>query len=134
VTELYGIAPSQCLQVRRQFFLARHRRPLHQDGNDGDVSPQGGGYLQPNEVVSGVKTPSPVLIGGVEPVFTNQRQQHVAGADMLINNATKVAAGLDAGNVDEDAILAEPRLQAFEHAAGLTLAIVASVTDEDARH
>jgi hypothetical protein len=53
---------------------------------------------------------------------------------MLINNATKVAAGLDAGNVDEDAILAEPRLQALEHAAGLTLAIVASVTDEDARH
>ena len=48
--------------------------------------------------------------------------------------ATKVAAGLDAGNVDEDAILAEPRLQALEQAAGLPLAIIASVTDEDARH
>ena len=134
VTELRGIAPSQCLQVRRQLLFARHRRPLHQHGNDRDVPPQRGGYFQPNEVLRGVETPSPVLVGGMQPVPADQRQQHVAGADMLIDAAAKVAARLDAGNVDEDAILAETRLQTLEQATGLPLAIIASVTDEDARH
>jgi hypothetical protein len=50
------------------------------------------------------------------------------------DGAAEVAAGLDTGNVDEDAISAEPRLRALEQAAGLPLAIIASVTDEDARH
>jgi hypothetical protein len=53
---------------------------------------------------------------------------------MLIDDAAKVSARLDAGNVDEDAIFAETRLQAFERAAGLALATIASVIDEDARH
>jgi hypothetical protein len=35
----------------------------------------------------------------------------------------KSRPGLDAGNVDEDPILAKPRLQALEHAGGLALAI-----------
>jgi hypothetical protein len=52
---------------------------------------------------------------------------------MLIDDAAKVAARLDAGNGDEDAIFAETRLQAFEQAAGLSFAIIASVTNEDAR-
>ena len=134
MTELSGVAPSQCLQVWRQFFLGRHRRPLHQHGNDGDVPSQSDGYFQPNEVLRGVEAPSPVLIGSMQPVPTDQRQQDVAGADMLIDDVAKVAARLDAGNVDEDAILAETRLQALEQAAGLPLAIIASVTNEDARH
>ena len=53
---------------------------------------------------------------------------------MLIDDAAKVAARLDVVNVDEDTIFAETRLQALEQAAGLPLAIIASVTDEDARH
>ena len=134
VTELCGVAPSQCLQVRRQFFLARHRRPLNEHGNDGDVPPQRGGYFQPNEILRGIEAPSPVLVGGVQPVPADQRQQHVAGADMLIDDAAKVAARLDTVNVDEDAILPETRLQALEQAAGLSLAIIASVTNKDARH
>ena len=87
-----------------------NRRPLHQHGNDGDVPPQGGGYFEPNEVPRGVEAPSPVLVGGVEPVPADQRQQHVAGADMLIDDAAKVATRLDAGNVDKDAIFAATRL------------------------
>ena len=53
---------------------------------------------------------------------------------MLIDDVAKVVTRLDAGNVDEDAILAELRLQALEQAACLPLGIIATVTDEDARH
>jgi hypothetical protein len=53
---------------------------------------------------------------------------------MLIDDAAEVAAKLDVVNVNEDTIFAETRLQALEQAAGLPFAIIASVTDEDARH
>jgi hypothetical protein len=47
--------------------------PLHQHGNNGDVPPQGGGYFKSNEVLKSVETPSPMLVGGVQPVLANRR-------------------------------------------------------------
>ena len=129
--QLEGLAAHQLGQAVRQLVGTRHPGPIHQDRDDADVARQGRLDLQPHEVVAAVEATPAVFVGDGEPLWTDQRQQHVAGPDRPGDHLDEVVAQLDGVDVLEDLPAAEAVGQPVVQPAGWVGRLLPPVADED---
>ena len=59
-----------------------------------------------------------------EPVPADDRQQHAAGGDMLVDDSAEIPAGGDPGHVHEDRVMAEVTGQVFQQAPRLAFRVM----------
>ena len=119
-------------EIGWQLRRCRHGRSFDQHGNDPHVATEGGSYLETDEIVGIVKPPSAVPVGAREPLPAYDSEQHIAGANGLLEDVHEVDAGFDVRDVHEDRGRAETRPQVVEEPAGMAGTVFTPVADEDA--
>ena len=134
MVELDAVAVREVLEILGQILGARHLGLVDEHRDDRNVALQRACRLQPDEVERVVEATLAFRIGDGEPVLADDREQHAARCNLLLDRAPKVTAGLDAGNVHEHRVLAESIAQIFEQAPGVAFGVVAPVADEDSAH
>jgi hypothetical protein len=134
VPQLRRVPARERLQVRRQRVGRRHRRPLHQHGDDADAAREGAGDLDPGEVVRVLEAPAAVRTPAAQPLSPDHRDEDIAGADLPVDGLHEVDSGLEARDVHEDRALPESRPQPVEQTARVACRVLPSIADEDARH
>lgn len=107
---------------------------MQQHGDDGDVAVQRSHNLQPDHVIRVIETPPSCSVGRARPCGTDQREQHVARADALIDHPPKILSGRDVGDVEENALRAEIRFKSLEQPSRVAFDVLAPIADEDACH
>jgi len=132
--QLDAVAKREVLQVVGQVLGTRHRRLLHEHRNDGDVALERACRLESDEIIGVVQAPLAFSVGGAQPALADDGEQHAAGSDLLLDDAAKVAARLDSGDVHEDGIPAEALAQVLKQAAGVALGIIPAIADKDRAH
>jgi hypothetical protein len=110
---------------------ARGILPIHQDRDHPDLARQGSLNLQPNEIIGVVKAAPPMRIGDRQPLVTDERQQHITGADRPGDHLDKVITQLDRVDVLEDLPAAEAVCQPVVQPAGRVSGLLSPVADED---
>jgi hypothetical protein len=130
--QFQGLPACQRGEAGRQLVGVRHPRPFDQDRDDADVAGQRGLDLQAHEVVGVVQASLSVLVGDREPLLTDQRQEHVAGADRGGDLLDEVVAESDRVDVFEDLVAAVAVGESVEQPASLPGGLLPPVADEHA--
>jgi hypothetical protein len=68
------------------------------------------------------------------PLVSDYRQQHITGADGVLDALVEVDSRLDRIDVHEDGSAAEPIHEPVVQATGVPGRVIASVADEDPGH
>lgn len=105
-------------------------RPLDQNGDHANLACERGCNLQTNEVFGTVQ-PSPIFVLACKPTLAYEREQNLAGADILLDQLHEVLARLNVIYVHENLFVTEVGVQAVEQTTGVPRAVAASVADED---
>jgi hypothetical protein len=113
-------------------LVAGHGCPFDQDGDHADVAFQRGVDLHPDDVVGVVEPPTAVLVGGADPVWADDCQQHLAGADRLGDDFGEVDAERDGVDVHEDLVVTESVGEPVVQPTGQAAGFLPPVADEDA--
>jgi hypothetical protein len=129
--ELQGLPAHQLDQAVRQLIGTRHPRPIHQDRDHPNLARQSRLDLQPNKIIGVVKATPPMRIGDRQPLVTDERHQHITGADRSGDHLDEVITQLDRVDVLEDLPAAEAVCQPVVQPAGRVSGLLAPVADED---
>src|SRR5262249_12104292 len=81
-----------------------------------------------------VEPPPSLLVGPREPALADDRKQHAARGHLLLDDAAKVAARLDARHIHEHDIFSEPLGEVTEKPAGLAFRVLPSIADKNRSH
>ena len=73
-------------------------------------------------------------LSGVQPLLADEREDHVAGLQPLLEHLPEIASRRNAVHVDEDVVPADVVREIADQGAGLTIDIAAPVTDEHCTH
>src|SRR5882672_12835839 len=92
---------------------------MHEYRDDQLVLFERGRDLDADEVVGLVEPPGTLVIARVEPALTDDRQQHIAFRDLLLQHAYEVAPWRNAVDVHEEFVAWKHLLQTVEQAAGV---------------
>jgi hypothetical protein len=119
--DLNVVAISQSFQVLGQLIRERHGRAMDQDRDHWDLSRQGRGRFEPNEVRFVINPSFARAIGGSHPLRPDHRQQYATTCNVVIDCLAKVQSGTDVRNIHEDRILSECANQIVEQPSGFAL-------------
>jgi hypothetical protein len=107
---------------------------VHQHRDDRDVTFERGRDLETNEVTWIVESALSILINGVEPILTDEREEDAARSELLVEDATKVEPLLHPRDIDKDRLFSKPIAKILEQAARLTFRVAPAIADEDSAH
>jgi hypothetical protein len=126
-----GIAAREGFEAFGQFRRARHRRVVHQHRNDALFLLQRRLDLDAHEVFRTVEPPRACLVGGVEPVLADHRDQHVAARDLVVQHLHEVEARRDIVHVHEQPLGRKHLFEAAIERLGEARIVAAAIIDED---
>ena len=131
VVHAHSVAISQRNECVRKLVPVWRGRPVHQDGQNADTTSQSGRDLEDDEVVRVVQAALTVLVAGVEPGTTDDREKHTARGDGLLDRGREISARLDRVDVDEDVSMPETLGQAVIQAAREMPGVLTPVAQKD---
>jgi hypothetical protein len=134
VAELQGVTARKRLQIIGQFAFGWHRRAIDEDRDYWDVSSQRGRDLNPYEVVLVVQPAPAVSIGRVEPPGADNREQNLTLRQFGFDLPDEIRAGPHRIHVKEDSVARKMALEMIAEATRNAKGVLASITDEYARH
>jgi hypothetical protein len=125
-----SVSKCQILEVIRQLASLRYRRAFKKNRDDWDVAPERRRYLDANEVMNVFQASIVLLVACVKPVGANNREQHFALGDCLVERLDEIDAQRDSVDVHEQEFAAELLFQSVVHSSRVTRAAVPAVADE----
>ena len=132
VRQFDGISFRQVDQIGRKLISLWHCRTSDEGRNDADVAIQCVSDLNPDEVLRIVQA-SPANIGGLQPVRTNESDEHIALADGAVDFLVEIHSGLNGVDIHEYAVTSKSLHQGIGKAACICRCVLAPVADEDAK-
>jgi hypothetical protein len=129
--ELEGVPARQLSQALWQLTGPGHLGPFNQDGDDADVTCQGGLDLQPDEVARVIQPSPAIRAGNRQPSAADQREQNVAGLDRCCDHLDEIIAQLNRVDVLKDLISAKVAGKPVKQPCGRIGGILTAVGHED---
>ena len=127
----HPVAVGQRSQTRRQVLRGRHRRVIHQEGDDWDVPFDSRLDLHPHKVVGVVEPTHPGGLGRGEPSGTDDGQEDITSTDGIADRLVEVPPQGNRVHVLEDVVSATRPDQPIVDPIGGRVAVVAAVGEED---
>lgn len=126
-----GVPSDQSPQAVGQLLALGHWCSTNEDRDYPHIAAQRGLDLKAHEVVGVVEPPLSSLIDDVQPAVTDEGQQHLAGADRILEDPDKVVARFDGVDVLENQPVAHMCAQPVIKPARRERRVVAPVADKD---
>ena len=115
----------------RQVFAPRHRRALHQHGDDRDVSTERFLDFETHEVFRIVQPAAACSVTQRGPSLPDHYEHRSGLTQRRLQDANEVCSGINRVDVQEDVALPEAPVHVVGEATGLAGCIISSVADED---
>jgi hypothetical protein len=127
------LPPRETLQALGQFARFGHGRAVDEDRDDVNIALERRFDLDPDEIVRIVEPAQTVLVGSRNPVFSNDRDKRVAGADPLAKDIKPINTKVDVVDIEKQVF--QSLGQAIADCARGERGLFPPIADEDAaRH
>src|ERR1700674_5214846 len=134
MAKLERVPAGQALEVLRQLGFDRHVGAIDEHRDYRNVALERRGDLDADVIPVALEPLSALLVLRLEPMRSDQRQQHVALRDLGIELLDKIEARLDGVDIDEEVAAREALGEMIVEPARYARCVVSPVVDEDAGH
>ena len=118
----------------RKVHLLWNRSALDQHWDYRNVPVKGGCDFQTHEIIGIIEAPCAGLVGRFQPLVSDDREQHMALVNTLLDCIPEIGSELDRVDVLKQMLLAKGCFQVIENPARNIRRILASIRDKDVSH
>ena len=115
----------------RRLLAARQRCSANKDRDNPHIAAQCGLDFKAHKVLGVVEPPMAGPVGDVEPAVTDEGEQHLAGANCVLDDPEKVVARVDGVDVFENVVTTETGAQAVIQPTRRKRRVLPTVADKD---